>query len=51
VIKLSSLSTLSPGRLRMTEPTAERRTYVWTRGKRELRDRLRVERRRVTESS
>jgi hypothetical protein len=34
----------------MIEPTAERRTYVRTRGKNELRDRLHVERRKATES-
>jgi hypothetical protein len=46
VIKLSSSSMLLPRRLGMTELTAERRTYVRTRGKRELRDRLQAEKRR-----
>jgi hypothetical protein len=35
----------------MTERTAERQTYVWTRGMSELRDRLRAARRMATESS
>jgi len=34
----------------MTELTAERRTYVRSREKSELRDRLKAERLRVTES-
>ena len=50
VIKLSSSSMLLPRRLGRTEPTAERRTYVRTRGKRELRDRLQAEKLRATES-
>jgi hypothetical protein len=35
----------------MTELTAERQTYVWTRGMSELRDRLSAARRMATESS
>src|SRR5258707_855841 len=50
VIKLSSSSMLLPRRLGMTEPTAERRTYVRTRGKGELWDRLQAEKLRATES-
>jgi hypothetical protein len=38
-------------RLGMTELTAERRTYVWTRGMRELRDSLPVARPTGTEFS
>jgi hypothetical protein len=35
----------------MTELTTQRRTYVWTRGWSELRDRLSAQRRKATESS
>ena len=49
VIKRSSPSMLLLRRLGRTELTAERRTYVRSRGKRELRDRLKAARLMVTE--
>jgi hypothetical protein len=51
MIKRSSSLTFLSGRLERIERTAERRTYVWTRKRSELRDRLHVERRMATESS
>ena len=49
VISRSSCRMLLSRRLEMIELTAEQRTYVRTRGMRELRDRLPVARRRATE--
>ena len=49
VISRSSSGMLLSRGLGMTERTAEQRTYVRTRGMRELRDCLHVERRKATE--